>query len=110
MSQYSPHHLERVRPALKTMHTELSLTGSREFTLTDFDFELPPELIAQHPTSERSASRCAALAGRMLRNQFRGKFEIKIGQREFTRTGQRQLGVHGLEGRTDPFQVVRAVL
>ena len=57
MSQYSPHHLERVRPALKTMHTELSLAGSREFTLTDFDFELPPELIAQHPTSERSASR-----------------------------------------------------
>lgn len=27
------------------------------FTLTDFDFELPPELIAQHPTPERSASR-----------------------------------------------------
>jgi S-adenosylmethionine:tRNA ribosyltransferase-isomerase len=26
-------------------------------TLADFDFELPPELIAQHPTAERSASR-----------------------------------------------------
>ncbi len=26
-------------------------------TLNDFDFELPPELIAQHPTPERSASR-----------------------------------------------------
>lgn len=29
----------------------------RPFTLSDFDFELPPELIAQHPASERSASR-----------------------------------------------------
>ena len=27
------------------------------FTLSDFDFTLPPELIAQHPTPERSASR-----------------------------------------------------
>ncbi len=29
----------------------------RIFTLSDFDFELPPELIAQHPTPERSGSR-----------------------------------------------------
>lgn len=29
----------------------------RNFTLSDFDFELPQELIAQHPASERSASR-----------------------------------------------------
>jgi len=29
----------------------------RFFTLSDFDFELPPELIAQHPASERSGSR-----------------------------------------------------
>ena len=29
----------------------------RPFTLSDFDFELPPELIAQHPASERSHSR-----------------------------------------------------
>jgi S-adenosylmethionine:tRNA ribosyltransferase-isomerase len=28
-----------------------------EITLADFDFTLPPELIAQHPASERSASR-----------------------------------------------------
>ena len=27
------------------------------YTLSDFDFELPPELIAQHPVAERSASR-----------------------------------------------------
>jgi len=27
------------------------------FTLSDFDFALPPELIAQHPAAERSASR-----------------------------------------------------
>ena len=29
----------------------------RAFTLADFDFELPPELIAQHPAAQRSASR-----------------------------------------------------
>jgi S-adenosylmethionine:tRNA ribosyltransferase-isomerase len=29
----------------------------RDFTLSDFDFELPPELVAQHPAAERSASR-----------------------------------------------------
>jgi S-adenosylmethionine:tRNA ribosyltransferase-isomerase len=30
---------------------------TRTFTLSDFDFALPPELIAQHPAAERSASR-----------------------------------------------------
>lgn len=29
----------------------------RQFSLGDFDFALPPELIAQHPAAERSASR-----------------------------------------------------
>ncbi|MEP6826232.1 MAG: S-adenosylmethionine:tRNA ribosyltransferase-isomerase, partial [Ramlibacter sp.] len=29
----------------------------RTFTLSDFDFALPPELIAQHPAAERSGSR-----------------------------------------------------
>jgi S-adenosylmethionine:tRNA ribosyltransferase-isomerase len=29
----------------------------RELTLTDFDYELPPELIAQHPLPDRAASR-----------------------------------------------------
>lgn len=29
----------------------------RQFTLGDFDFALPPELVAQHPAAERSASR-----------------------------------------------------
>jgi S-adenosylmethionine:tRNA ribosyltransferase-isomerase len=30
---------------------------ARNYTLADFDFELPPDLIAQHPAAERSASR-----------------------------------------------------
>lgn len=30
---------------------------TRTFTLSDFDFALPPELVAQHPAAERSASR-----------------------------------------------------
>jgi S-adenosylmethionine:tRNA ribosyltransferase-isomerase len=33
------------------------IDATRVFTLSDFDFELPPELIAQHPAPERSASR-----------------------------------------------------
>jgi S-adenosylmethionine:tRNA ribosyltransferase-isomerase len=33
------------------------MSSSRIFTLSDFDFALPPELIAQHPAAERSASR-----------------------------------------------------
>jgi S-adenosylmethionine:tRNA ribosyltransferase-isomerase len=32
-------------------------SSPRALTLSDFDFELPPELIAQHPAAERSASR-----------------------------------------------------
>ena len=31
--------------------------AERELTLADFDFALPPSLVAQHPTAERSASR-----------------------------------------------------
>jgi S-adenosylmethionine:tRNA ribosyltransferase-isomerase len=34
-----------------------SIDAPRVFTLSDFDFQLPPELIAQHPAAERSASR-----------------------------------------------------
>ena len=34
-----------------------SAAGFRVFTLADFDFSLPPALIAQHPAAERSASR-----------------------------------------------------
>jgi S-adenosylmethionine:tRNA ribosyltransferase-isomerase len=49
-------HLERVCPALKRMQTS-SPDATRVFTLSDFDFTLPPELIAQHPAPERSGSR-----------------------------------------------------
>ena len=35
-----------------------AISGARcAHTVSDFDFELPPELIAQHPAAERSASR-----------------------------------------------------
>ncbi|MBY0465947.1 MAG: S-adenosylmethionine:tRNA ribosyltransferase-isomerase, partial [Burkholderiales bacterium] len=35
----------------------LSNRAHTTHTLADFDFELPPELIAQHPAAERSGSR-----------------------------------------------------
>ena len=35
----------------------ISNGAPRVHTLSDFDFQLPPELIAQHPAAERSASR-----------------------------------------------------
>ncbi len=35
----------------------LPLTAPHAFTLADFDFALPPQLIAQHPAPERSGSR-----------------------------------------------------
>lgn len=37
----------------------------RHFTLGDFDFALPPDLIAQHPAAERSASRLLDGTGNM---------------------------------------------
>ena len=38
-----------VRPAMPS--------APSRFTLSDFDFHLPPELIAQHPAAERTGSR-----------------------------------------------------
>ncbi len=38
---------------------------TRSFTLSDFDFDLPPELIAQHPAAERSGSRLLDGTGTM---------------------------------------------
>ena len=35
-------------------------------TVDDFDFPLPPELIAQHPAAERSGSRMLHVCGRQL--------------------------------------------
>ncbi len=35
----------------------MNTSSHREFTLADFDFALPPELIAQHPVPQRSGSR-----------------------------------------------------
>ena len=52
--------MERARPALKHMPLSsdaLPNHAAHAFTLSDFDFTLPPELIAQHPAAERSGSR-----------------------------------------------------
>jgi len=38
-------------------------------TLDDFDFDLPPELIAQHPALERTASRLLHVAGNTLHDR-----------------------------------------
>ncbi len=58
------------RPPLKSMSSTTSALSAQPtaeataHTLADFDFDLPPELIAQHPAAERSASRL--LDGRSL--------------------------------------------
>ncbi|MGE0097886.1 MAG: tRNA preQ1(34) S-adenosylmethionine ribosyltransferase-isomerase QueA [Hydrogenophaga sp.] len=39
------------------MNASSLLNAPREFTVADFDFQLPSDLIAQHPAAERSASR-----------------------------------------------------
>ena len=39
------------------LNSSPQLQAKRLFSLSDFDFHLPPELIAQHPASERSSSR-----------------------------------------------------
>lgn len=38
--------------------------ATRAHTVSDFDFELPPELVAQHPAAERSGSRLLDNTGR----------------------------------------------
>ena len=38
-------------------HTDAQAASQKTFSLSDFDFYLPPELIAQHPAPERSSSR-----------------------------------------------------
>jgi S-adenosylmethionine:tRNA ribosyltransferase-isomerase len=48
--------LERACSALKPMQTHHAGAHAAH-TLSDFDFALPPELIAQHPAPERTASR-----------------------------------------------------
>ena len=42
---------------LSSPNTMTSFACARAFTLSDFDFALPPHLIAQHPATERSGSR-----------------------------------------------------
>jgi S-adenosylmethionine:tRNA ribosyltransferase-isomerase len=44
----------RTAPSLPMTHSNDAM---RVHTLSDFDFDLPPALIAQHPAAERSASR-----------------------------------------------------
>ena len=54
--------LKNMTPANKPISNQNSnsspqLQAKRLFSLSNFDFHLPPELIAQHPASERSSSR-----------------------------------------------------
>ena len=44
--------------------------AQRHFTLSDFDFTLPPELIAQHPAPERSASRLLVPKGALWEDRI----------------------------------------
>ena len=58
VGQYAPFPLGTgVVPPSSSMHPDSGADTARTFTLSDFDFELPPQLIAQHPAPERTASR-----------------------------------------------------
>jgi S-adenosylmethionine:tRNA ribosyltransferase-isomerase len=46
--------------------------------VSDFDFPLPPELIAQHPPAERAASRMLHLQGELLRDTVFGEFPALV--------------------------------
>ena len=54
---------ERELSSIRTKRTSHSFTFLDMLTLDDFDFALPPELIAQHPADERTASRLLHVAG-----------------------------------------------
>ena len=47
-----------------------SLPASPAYTVADFDFDLPPELIAQHPAAERSGSRLLDAGGATLADRI----------------------------------------
>jgi len=49
---------------------EPSLRKAPSLTVHDFDFSLPPELIAQAPLPERSASRLLVLEGEALHDRL----------------------------------------
>lgn len=59
--QPSFHPVPLLRPAspMSVPHT----SALRSYTLSDFDFQLPPELIAQHPSPRRSGSRLLDATG-----------------------------------------------
>jgi len=46
--------------------------------VSDFDFPLPPELIAQHPPAERSASRLLHMRGNSLRDTVFSEFPVLL--------------------------------
>ena len=65
-------HDETKEAELSSIHplpTSATRTYFFMLTLDDFDFDLPPELIAQHPASERSASRLLHVAAGALRDR-----------------------------------------
>ncbi len=60
----------RIIPDSATPHkSALHTFFSRMLTLDDFDFALPPELIAQHPAPERTASRLLHVVGETLHDR-----------------------------------------
>src|SRR3954469_21891124 len=46
-----------MRPLDRPVQPSMPHAPAHLFTASDFDFALPPELIAQHPAAQRSASR-----------------------------------------------------
>src|SRR5215831_1103802 len=53
---------------LQTPRNAFKAMAERVYCLSDFDFHLPPELIAQRPAATRSASRLLHVSGNALRD------------------------------------------
>lgn len=65
------------------MASQAIAEAPRQLTLADFDFDLPTELIAQHPLPERAASRLLHVARDGLKHLRFGDLETLLDERDF---------------------------
>ena len=72
--------------------------------ISDFDYELPDELIAQHPAAERDASRMLVVerAGATWRDSFFRELPAELGERDVLVVNNTRVFPARLAGRREP--------